>query len=91
MENKNIGIVATILTITLCGIPGMISLCLGVFFALVGPVFDTPNSDLLFISGFACLGIIFITIPIVVGIVTLRKQPSKKPNISPDEPIPPPN
>jgi hypothetical protein len=91
MENKTTAIVATLITTLLCGIPGLTSLCLGVVITLAGPVFDTPNSDLLLISAFVCLGIIFITIPIVVGILTFRKRPSKTPKFNPDEPIPPPS
>jgi hypothetical protein len=34
-----------------------------------------------------CLGVIFVAIPIVIGLVTLRKKPAQK--VSPEDYIPP--
>lgn len=91
MESKTTAIVATLISTLLCGIPGLTSLCLGVVITLAGPVFDNPNSDLLFTIGLVCLGAVFITIPIVVGVLTFRRQSLKTPILRPEEPIPPPS
>ena len=102
MDNKTTGIVATIVTALLCGLPGLVGLCLGLMFTVVSQI---PGSDidivgsngpkLALITGLVILivSVIFIAIPIVVGIITLRKKPSAEvvtpPPIEPGEPIPP--
>jgi len=84
MDKKTTGLVATIATAVLCGCPGLIVLCMGAMFAVVGGI---PGSDIdiggssdpaaAIGTGIAmlCVGVIFIAIPIVVGVVTLRKKP----------------
>jgi len=91
MDNKNLSIVATIVTILLCGIPGLASLCLAVLVTFQGPIFANPRSDTLFSLSLLCIGVIFIAIPMVTGLLTFRKRPPKKTSFSPDEPIPPPS
>jgi len=91
MDNKNLGIVAIIITVLLCGIPGLASLCLGALVAIGRPIFDDNRYDLPFILGLLCMGVIFIAIPVVVGLLTLRNRDPKKPTFSPDEPLPPPS
>ncbi len=97
MDKRTAGIIATIATVVLCGCPGLISLCMGAVFAIVGPIpganidifgNNDPKSALGFGLGAMCLGIIFVAIPIVVGFLTLRKRPEVAP-LPPDEPIPP--
>jgi len=99
MDNKTGGIVATIVAVVLCGCPGLFSLCFGAITALAGLVPDAnidilgsndPQTALLTGIGGLCLGIIFVAIPIAVGIFTLRKKPEAGVGVSaPDEPIPP--
>lgn len=100
MENKTAGIVATIVTILFCGLPGLASLCFGLFATILGffPNFqrdslgvNNPNTAFSFGIVFLCLGIVFIAIPIVVGILTLRNRPTPPPPPPqmPEEPIPP--
>ncbi|MEN6392264.1 MAG: hypothetical protein ABFD53_00420 [Anaerolineaceae bacterium] len=103
MDNKTTGIVATIVTALLCGLPGLFGLCIGLMFTVVSQI---PGSDinlggssepkLALITGLVILivSVIFIAIPIVVGIITLRKKPSAEvitpqSPIEPGEPIPP--
>ena len=86
MDKKTTGLIATIATAILCGCPGLIGLCMGGMFAVVGTI---PGSDIdiggssdpaaAIGTGIAilCVGVIFIAIPIVVGVVTLRKKPEE--------------
>ena len=83
MEKRTVGIVATVITVLLCGCPGLGALCWGLVAALAGVM---PNSNIdiggshepttAIVTGLAtcCGGIIFIAIPIAVGFFTLRKK-----------------
>ena len=100
MDKKNTGLIATIATALLCGCPGLVSLCMGAMFAIVGTI---PGSDIdiggssdptaAIGTGIAmlCVGVIFIAIPIVVWFVTLRKKPEEAAPVSApvSEPTPP--
>jgi len=95
MNNKNTGIIATIAAALLCGCPGLFMCFLGATSLLASQV---PGADIDVMGSsdpaaattmgavFLCLSLIFIAIPIVVGVVTLRKKPA---TTAPDEPIPP--
>jgi hypothetical protein len=83
MEKRTAGIIATIATVLLCGCPGLFSLCLGAMFAVVGQIpgaaidvfgSNDPVAALGAGLGGICLGLIFIAIPIIVAIVTLRPK-----------------
>ena len=83
MDKKTTGLIATIATALLCGCPGLFGLCMGatsVFAGLVPDanidVFGSNDPAAATTMGFVflCLSVIFIAIPIVVGIVTLRKK-----------------
>ena len=96
MNNKNTGIIATVATAILCGCPGLLTLCWGALAAFVSFVpganidiggSSDPQSALFTGLGALCAGVIFIAIPIVVGVVTLRKKPAATP--SSNEPLPP--
>jgi len=90
------GIIATIVSVLLCGLPGLFGLCLGTLMAVIGLVpgaeidfFGSSEPRRVIMAGLAvlCLGVIFVAIPLVVWSVTLRK---KAPRVtSPEEPIPP--
>ncbi len=84
MDKKTTGTIATIATAVLCGCPGLIGLCIGgtSLFASFVPgaeidVFGSSDPGAATTMGitFLCLSVIFIAIPIVVGVVTLRKKP----------------
>ena len=96
MDKKKTGIIATVATALLCGCPGLISLCMGAIYAVVSQIpgaeidmfgSSDPADALTFGIGGICLGIVFVAIPIVVGVVMLRKSQEAVP-VS-DEPLPP--
>lgn len=86
MDKKTTGLVATIATALLCGCPGLLGLCMGGMFAIVGTI---PGSNIdiggssdpaaAIGTGIAmlCVGLIFVAIPVVVWFVTLRKKPEE--------------
>ena len=104
MDKKTTGLVATIATALLCGCPGLIGLCMGAMFAIVGTI---PGSNIdiggssdpaaAIGTGVAmlCVGLIFVAIPVVVWFVTLRKKPEESapvvvaPVSTPEAPRPP--
>ena len=96
MDKKTVGIIATVATALLCGCPGLFGLCWGLIAAVVSQVpgadidmggSSDPQTALISGIGALCVGVIFIAIPIVVGVVTLRKKAEAPPAIN--EPIPP--
>ena len=95
-NNRNAGIIATIVTIVLCGLPGLAGLCFGLSFLFSGvtaggDVIEMTQSEQtnLLVMGAAslCISVIFLLIPILVGFFTFRKKPAPVFN----EPIPPPS
>ena len=98
MEQRTVGIIATVATVLLCGLPG---LCICVFGILIAAgimpyttelngITDTGTVPPAWGYGALCLALILILIPVVVGLVTLRKRPAAAPVSNyPDEPIPP--
>ena len=97
MDKRQTGIIATLVTVLLCGCPGLISLCMGAMFALISfvpnadiDVFGSqdPKSALTFGVGALCLGIVLVAIPAVLAYVTLRKKKTATP-VNFSEPIPP--
>ena len=91
MDRRTTGIIATIATVLLCACPGF-GLCLfgGITAAGQGTFNDQSLSPTV---GFVllCVSLIFIAIPVVVGIVTLRRKPG---DVAPvvtavSEPMPP--
>ena len=96
MDQKTTGIILTIAAVLLCGCPGLFSLFFGGLMALVSFVpnanidvygSNDPQSALTFGLGALCLGVLFVAIPVVVGVLTLRRKPT--PAASSDEPLPP--
>ena len=104
MDKKQTGLIATIATALLCGCPGLFGLCMGAMFAVVGGI---PGSDIdiggsnspaaAIGTGVAllCVGLIFVAIPVVVGVLTLRKPKEEsgvvdvKPVEEPAQPVEP--
>ena len=113
MDKKTTGLIATIATALLCGCPGLFGLCMGstslIASFIPGADIDVfgsndPGSATTMGIVFLCLSVIFIAIPIVVGVVTLRKKPEEAVVVTPvsqpepapksmppvdDEPLPP--
>ena len=91
MDNRNIGLIVITITVLLCGIPGLASICLAAAFIIAGPVFDKYSSDLLVRFTLIFIGLVAIAIPVVLGVLTFRKRERKSVKIYSDEPIPPPS
>ena len=98
MKRKT-AVILTIVAAVLCGCPGLFGLCWGALSAIISFIPNAqidiggssdPNAAFFSGLGALCGGIIFIAIPIVLGIVTLRKK--KEPavvDVTPGEPLPP--
>ncbi len=91
MQNKNLGIAITIVTVLLCGLPGLLSLCAGSLVAINVLFLEGSRSDTSIGLGLICASAFLIAIPIVVGILIFRKRSPALVAIPDDEPIPPPN
>ena len=104
MKDKNTAIIATVIAAVLCGCPGLLSLCFGLFFSVASQIpgadinvfgSSDPTTALSTGIGMLCVGIIFVVIPIVIGIILLRRKPAAATSVvdvtppPPDEPIPP--
>jgi hypothetical protein len=102
MDKRSTGLIATIATALLCGCPGLFGLCFGstsVLASLVPgaeiDVFGSSDPASATTMGVVslCLSAIFIAIPIVVGVITLRKKPEEAitpvPVSGPMSPVPP--
>jgi len=96
MNNRSTGIILTIVSIALCGLPGL-CLCLVGAVTAVGimPYTATLNGDTTSGTlpptwGFVglCLALFLIAIPVVVAILTLRNKPGALPP-PPSGPLPP--
>jgi hypothetical protein len=97
MDKRTTGIIATLITVVLCGCPGLIALCMGAMFAVISfiPGADIningssdPKDALTFGVVAICAGIIFVLIPTIVAFFTLRKKKPTAP-VHSNEPIPP--
>ena len=86
MKNKNTGIIATVATALLCGCPGLFSCLFGAITATGNGTFNDTYLDPTVGYIMVCMSLIFIAIPIVVGVVMLRKKPAPPMD---NEPIPP--
>lgn len=100
MNKKIGGIIATIVAVFLCGCSGLVMCVFGIITATGNmPLtsefpytsnFGNPNSEMApAYWGYVllCLGLIFIAVPIVVSVLTLRNKPEKPASIN--EPFPP--
>jgi hypothetical protein len=83
MDKKMIGIIALIVTILFCGLPGLCGLCGGPLFVIVGlipgaeiDIFGSsdPKAAIAYGIGTLCVSVLFIAIPVVIGYLTLRKK-----------------
>lgn len=96
MDKRNVGIIATIVTVFLCACPGLF-LCIfgGVTAAGIMP-YTTEFNDVadsgIIPSGYGfamlCAALILIAIPVVIGFVTLRKKPAAEEIVDFHEPLP---
>lgn len=81
--NRTTAIVVTVVSVLFCGCPGLFACFWGAIAASVsfmpGATIDIggssdPTTALLTGLGSICGGILFVAIPIIVGVVTLRKK-----------------
>jgi hypothetical protein len=93
MQNRTIGIVATVLTALACGCASLFSCIWGFTIASGTPIDVTTNGVTTpqTISpavgyGLLCLSLVMILVPVAVGFFTLRKKPEAA---ILNEPIPP--
>ncbi len=96
MQNRTIGIVATVITALACGCASLFSCIFGGMIAAGQPITTTVNGQTTqqvypATIGYVllCLTLLMILVPVAVGFYTLRKKPgaTSAPNIS--SPIPP--
>jgi len=94
-NNRNTGIIATIVAVVLCGCPGLFAFCWGSISALVSFVpgadiniggSSDPTSALLAGLGSLCVGVLFIAVPVAVGYFMLRKKPEAVETSTPTPP-----
>jgi hypothetical protein len=92
MGRRRSAIIATVATTILCGLPGLASLCIGPL-AIWGsqlPTTDIPPGDVNSVIGIGvvviCLGLLGVSIPVLMGLFTLRKSKFKPEDFT--EPIP---
>jgi hypothetical protein len=100
MQNRTTAIILTVASVLLCGCPGL-ALCIGGILTIAGLMPYTTTVNGYTTTGVApswlgivglCLSVIFVVIPIVVGVLTLRKKKevaAPADIIPPSEPLPP--
>ena len=93
MQNRTIGIIATVVTALVCGCASLFSCIWGAMIATGQPITTTVNGEttqqtLPASIGFVllCLTLLMILVPIAVGWFTLRKKPAE---VLATGPIPP--
>jgi hypothetical protein len=98
MQNRTTAIILTIVAVLLCGCPGIGACVSGILIAAGVPFTTTVNGysttqalPVGYGIGLICLAVILVVIPIVVGVLTLRKKTPKDvaPITPPSEPLPP--
>lgn len=98
MDRRTGGIIATIVTVLLCGCPGLFGICWGLIAAgaaMSGGSVDIggssdPGAAIAIGLTVFILGLIFFAIPIGIGIFTFRQPASPRRVVDADEPLPPP-
>ena len=95
MQNRTVGIIATVITALICVCAALFACGFGFPIALGNPVTTTVNGQttqqtLPATVGYVllCLSFLMILVPIAVGFFTLRQKPGV-PSASIDEPLPP--
>jgi len=82
MDKKTAAIVATLVSVLLCGCPGIFAEYMGAMFAILSLVpgadidmfgSTDPSSAMTFGIGGLCGGLLFILIPVIVGILMFRR------------------
>jgi hypothetical protein len=94
--SKTGAIIGTIASVLLCGCPGIIACIFGILIAVGVPFNTTVNgysSQQTFPVGYGigllCASVIFVAIPVVIGVLTLRTKKPKVPKVPPADVLPP--
>jgi hypothetical protein len=96
--SRNVAITITIITILCCGCPGLASFCIGTL-SLLGSQSPeimagsqgTPQDAMMGGLILFCSGLVFLSVPFIVGFLTLRKPKVEPELFKSDEPLPPPS
>ena len=83
MSNRNTGIIATIISILLCGCPGLFLCLFGAITATGQGTFNDANLAPRVGYILVCLSSLLILIPVLVGFFTLRKKPELPQDLPP--------
>jgi len=83
MQNRTLGIIATVISAAICGCLGLMSCIWGGLIA-TGTPFDVTSSGVTTPQTFSptigyvllCLSFLMILVPVAVGFFTLRKKPA---------------
>jgi len=96
-QNKTAAIIAIVVTVIFCGCPGVFFMFGGAISMLASMI---PGADIdivgssdprsaMVMGAIGCLvGLIFVAIPIVIAVITMRRKAAPQ---ELDEPIPPPS
>ena len=92
--NRTTAIVITVVTVLLCGCPGLVLVILGVLAAIGAQLPEVmaqnayaPQDVLIGAVMYLCFGGVLILIPVLVGFLSIRYAKPSEPGIN--EPIPP--
>lgn len=96
MNNRNTGLIATIASAVLCGCPGLFLCIFGAVTATgnmpytteFNGVSDSGVMPVTYGYGMLCVSLLLILIPVVIGVVTLRRKPAPVVPVN-NEPLPP--
>ena len=86
MEKRTVGIIGLVITILLCGLPGLCGLCAGPIFVFAGLVpgsdidimgSSDPGAAIAYGIGTLCISVIFVAIPIVIGFLMFLTDKGK--------------
>ena len=100
MKNRTTAIILTVVSVLLCGCPGLAACIFGALVIAGVPFTTTVNGysssqslPIAYGIGGLCGAVILIIIPIVVGVLTLRKKKVQEAApvdvLPPSEPLPP--
>jgi hypothetical protein len=85
-DKKRIGLIVTLVTVFLCGCPGLIAVVVGGGAAISGNTQSIVGSGLSIAA--ICIGVFLVAIPVAAGIYTCRQ--SQRSDELEDVEIPPP-
>jgi hypothetical protein len=95
MNNRTVGIVATVLSALVCGCASIFACIWGVISLTGAPINVTSNGEQSVQTlppavgaALLCLAVLLVAIPVIVGFVTLRKKPEAAAPVN-NDPLPP--